>query len=83
MAVTVLGRSALVSRMREIGPAGGPAGAAEGRPAALQIARRPHRRRRTPCTIISRHYLNLEDDLLEGTDLPFQQQQDNRPRFYD
>jgi len=82
MAVTVLGRSALVSRMREIGPQ-------EGLPALpkvdLLLYKSPGATSKAANALHDylAHYLNLEDDLLEGTDLPFQQQQDNRPRFYD
>ena len=82
MAVTVLGRSALVSRMREIGPQ-------EGLPALpkvdLLLYKSPGATSKAANALHDylAHYLNLEDDLLEGSDLPFQQQQDNRPRFYD
>jgi DNA-binding transcriptional LysR family regulator len=81
MAVTVLGRSALVSRMREIGPK-------EGLPALpkvdLLLYKSPQATSKAANALHDylTHYLNLEDELLLGADLPFQQQ-DSLPRFYD
>jgi DNA-binding transcriptional LysR family regulator len=81
MAVTVLGRSALVSRMREIGPK-------EGLPTLPKVELLLYKSTRATSKAANAlhdylaHYLNLEDDLLLGAELPFQQQ-DSLPRFYD
>ena len=77
MAVTVLGRSALVSRMREIG-------AKEGLPALpkvdLLLYKSPGATSKAASALHDylAHYLNLEDDVL-GPDLPLLQQQDRQP----
>jgi DNA-binding transcriptional LysR family regulator len=81
MAVTVLGRSALVSRMREIGPE-------EGLPTLPKVDLLLYKSAGATSKAANAlhdylaHYLNLEDELLFGADLPFQQQE-IPPRFYD
>ncbi|MDQ0391103.1 LysR substrate-binding domain-containing protein [Labrys monachus] len=83
MAVTVLGRSALVGRMREIG-------AQEGLPALpkvdLLLYKSPGATSKAALALHDylAHYLSLEGELPQSGDLPFQQQQqDNRANYYD
>jgi hypothetical protein len=67
--------------MREIGPA-------EGLPALPKIDLLLYKSARATSKAANAlhdylaHYLNLENDLLLGAELPFQQQ-DSLPRFYD
>lgn len=82
MAVTVLGRSALVSRMREVG-------VEESLPALpkvdLLLYKSPTATSKAAAALHDylAHYLQLEDELPLGGDLPFQQQQGGKASYYD